>query len=93
MSRVETLRCLKHLNKIIFVIRLNMLMIGPKPNVPVDRIIWHLVKLFGSPCDYSLIRRCEKLVGYIGAWKPEIRTSLKDKEGSYDSAVHGKCLV
>lgn len=71
-------------------IRLNALMIGSKPNVSVDRIIWHLVKLFGSPCDYNLIRKCEKLVGFIGTWKPEMKSSLKGRESSMESAVQGK---
>jgi hypothetical protein len=70
--------------------RLNSLMIGSKPNVSVDRIVWHLVKLFGSPCDYNLIRKCEKLVGFIGAWKPEMRVQLREKEASFDSAVQGE---
>lgn len=71
-------------------IRLNALMVGSKPNVSADRIIWHLVKLFGSPCDYSLIGKCEKLVGFIGAWKPELKTLLKEKESSWERAVQGR---
>ncbi|CRK92090.1 CLUMA_CG005657, isoform A [Clunio marinus] len=69
--------------------KLNGLLIGSKPNVHVDRIIWHLVKLFGSPCDYSLIRRCEKLIGLIGIWKPEMKAMLKEREGSFESAIQG----
>lgn len=65
-------------------------MIGTKPNVPVDRIIWHLVKLFGSPCEYNLIRKCEKLVGLIAAWKPEIKSLLIHKESSLEGAVQGR---
>lgn len=81
----------RHVKNLKFpFIRLNALMIGSKPNVSVDRIIWHLVKLFGSPCDYNLIRKCEKLVGFIGTWKPEMRSSLKGRESSMESAVQGK---
>lgn len=65
-------------------------MIGSKPNVCVDRIIWHLVKLFGGPCDYTLIRKCEKLVGFIGAWKPEMKALLAEREISLESAVQGR---
>lgn len=64
-------------------------MIGSKPNVSVDRIIWHLVKLFGSPCDYNLIRKCEKLVSFIGTWKPDMKVLLKEKGDSLESAVQG----
>jgi hypothetical protein len=60
-----------------------------KPNVSVDGIIWHLVKLFGSPCEYSLIRKCEKLVTYIGLWKAEIKSDLRDKETMMECAVQG----
>lgn len=64
-------------------------MIGSKPNVSVDRIIWHLVKLFGSPCDYNLIRKCEKLIGFIGAWKPDMKILLKEKCDSLEGAIQG----
>lgn len=64
-------------------------MIGTKPNVSVDRIIWHLVKLFGGPCDYTLIQKCEKLVRFIGAWKPDLRIQLSERESSMESAVQG----
>lgn len=64
-------------------------MIGSKPNVSVDRIIWHLVKLFGSPCDYNLIRKCEKLIGFIGAWKPDMKILLKEKGDSLEGAIQG----
>lgn len=77
-------------SKLFSFSRLNTLMIGSKPNVPVDRIIWHLVKLFGSPCDYNLIRKCEKLIGFIGAWTPEMKSLMKDKETSLESAVQGR---
>lgn len=58
-------------------------------DISVDRIIWHLVKLFGSPCEFNLIRKCEKLVGLIGQWKPSLKQLLKEKEISLDNTVQG----
>ena len=64
-----------------------------KPNVLVDGIIWHLVKLFGSPYEYSLMKKCEKLVLYIGLWKSEIKCELKEKENLMETAVQGLCYL
>lgn len=77
-------------------IRLNQLMkdncianSNSKSNVSVDGIIWHLVKLFGSPYEYALMKKCEKLVLYIGLWKSEIKCELKEKENLMETAMQG----
>ncbi|XP_070490336.1 uncharacterized protein [Chironomus tepperi] len=60
-----------------------------KPNVSTDGIIWHLVKLFGSPYEYTLMKKCEKLVLYIGLWKSEMKCELKEKENLMETAIQG----
>jgi len=81
-------------------IRLNLLLkdnckagSNSKPSVSVDGIIWHLVKLFGSPYEYNLMKRCEKLVLYIGLWKSEIKCELKEKENLMETAIQGLCYL
>ncbi|KAG5672294.1 hypothetical protein PVAND_002431 [Polypedilum vanderplanki] len=71
--------------------RLNTLIhsANSKPNVNVDCIIWHLVKLFGSPCEYNLIRKCEKLAFSIGLWIPKVKCELKEKENLMECAIQG----
>lgn len=74
-------------------IRLNALIPGEKPHVTVDGIIWHLVKIFGSPCEYSLIRKCERLVMLIGLYSNQIKADLREKGSLMDSAVQGELSV
>lgn len=84
----------------IFICRLNSLLkdnckasSNSKLNVSVDGIIWHLVKLFGSPYEYTLMKKCEKLVLYIGLWKSEIKCELKEKEKLMETAIQGLCYL
>lgn len=71
-------------------IRLNALIHGEKPHVTVDGVIWHLVKIFGSPCEYSLIRKCEKLVMLIGSYSNQIKVELREKGTLMESAIQGE---
>lgn len=59
-------------------------------NVAVDRIIWHLVKLFGNPFDNNLVQRCDKLVKFIGNYQPDLKTQLSTKSSSFESAIQGE---
>lgn len=61
--------------------------------VGVDRIVWHLVKLFGNPFDYNLIQRCDKLVKFIGVYQPDLKIQLIDKSGSFESAIQGEITL
>lgn len=61
-----------------------------RPDLPVDQIVWHLVKLFGfSAQETGLRQRCSKLVQALGIWKPEIREVLLEKRKRHDMAVQG----
>ena len=75
------------------MLRLNTLAPKDKPQISVDGIIWHLVKIFGSPCEYSLIRKCEKLVTLIGLYSNQIKVELKEKENLMDCAVQGELIM
>lgn len=61
-----------------------------RPDLPVEQIIWHLVKLFGFSAQETGIRqRCTKLVQALGIWQPDIRDVLLDKRKMHDLAVQG----
>lgn len=61
-----------------------------RPELPVEQIIWHLVKLFGFSAQESGLRqRCSKLVQALGIWQPDIRDVLLEKRKMHDLAVQG----
>lgn len=49
------------------------------------------MKIFGSPCEYSLIRKCEKLVMLIGSYSNQIKEELREKGTLMESAIQGEC--
>lgn len=61
-----------------------------RPELPVEPIIWHLVKLFGfSAQEAGLRQRCSKLIQALGIWQPEIRDVLIERRKAHDVAVQG----
>lgn len=61
-----------------------------RPELPVEQIVWHLVKLFGfSAQEVGLRQRCSKLIQALGLWQPEIRDVLLERRKSHDAAVQG----
>lgn len=72
-----------------FNYRLNTVIPTPKPEVPAETVLWHLVKLFGNPHESGLRQRCTKLIQSIGEWQPEIRDLLKTRRKALDQAVQG----
>jgi hypothetical protein len=48
-----------------------------------------LVKLFGSPFDYNLIHRCDKIVKFISIYQPELKSHLTEKSSTFENAIQG----
>ncbi|CAO1426453.1 unnamed protein product [Diamesa hyperborea] len=72
-----------------FFNRLNATVATPKPKIQAEAVIWHLVKLFGSPHESGMRQRCTNLIHAIGIWQPEILDLLKDRRKALDQAVQG----
>lgn len=68
---------------------MNAVVPSPRPEVPAETVLWHLVKLFGNPHESGLRQRCTKLIQSIGEWQPEIRNLLKTRRKALDQAVQG----
>lgn len=81
---------LDKLNKTQTFYRLVALVHHAKPEIPVESVIWNLVKLFGTSYDCTVKQRCEKLIAFIGSWKPDIKTILNERQIQLNNAVHGK---
>ncbi|XP_040175537.1 uncharacterized protein LOC120908522 isoform X1 [Anopheles arabiensis] len=72
-----------------FFNRLNAVVATPRPDVPCEAIMWHLVKLFSNPHETGLRQRCMKLAQAIGIWQPSLRESLLARRKQLDQAIQG----
>ncbi|XP_053698440.1 uncharacterized protein LOC128745398 [Sabethes cyaneus] len=72
-----------------FFNRLNTIVPNPKPDVPSEAIMWHLVKLFSNPHESGLRQRCTKLAQAIGTWQPSLREALIARRKQLDQAIEG----
>nr|XP_029729680.1 uncharacterized protein LOC109415420 [Aedes albopictus] len=72
-----------------FFNRLNTVAPNPKPEVPSEAIMWHLVKLFSNPHESGLRQRCTKLAHAIGTWQPSLREALMARRKQLDQAIEG----
>uniref|UniRef100_A0A1B0CUS3 Mitochondria-eating protein n=1 Tax=Lutzomyia longipalpis TaxID=7200 RepID=A0A1B0CUS3_LUTLO len=72
-----------------FYSRLTAVLPSPKPDVSVEPVVWHLVKLFGNPHESGLRQRCSKLIESIGTWSPTIRDILRERRRALDQAIQG----
>uniref|UniRef100_A0A023ER62 Putative secreted protein n=1 Tax=Aedes albopictus TaxID=7160 RepID=A0A023ER62_AEDAL len=72
-----------------FFNRLNTVAPNPKPEVPSEAIMWHLVKLFSNPHESGLRQRCTKLAHAIGTWQPSLRDALMARRKQLDQAIEG----
>uniref|UniRef100_A0A182M7M0 Mitochondria-eating protein n=2 Tax=Myzomyia TaxID=59140 RepID=A0A182M7M0_9DIPT len=72
-----------------FFNRLNAVVATPRPDVPCEAIMWHLVKLFSNPHETGLRQRCMKLAQAIGIWQPSLRDSLLARRKQLDQAIQG----
>ncbi|XP_055594654.1 uncharacterized protein LOC129745527 [Uranotaenia lowii] len=72
-----------------FYNRLNTIMPNPKPDVPTEAVMWHLVKLFSNPHESGLRQRCTKLAQAIGTWQPSLREALIARRKQLDQAIEG----
>lgn len=73
--------------------RLNATVATPKPKIQAEAVIWHLVKLFGSPHESGMRQRCTNLIHAIGIWQPEILDLLKERRKALDQAVQGILII
>ncbi|XP_012160530.1 uncharacterized protein LOC101459611 isoform X1 [Ceratitis capitata] len=72
-----------------FFTRLLTLNPSPKPEVPIEEVVWQLVRLFSHPQESGMRQRCSKLIQAISQFEPNLRHTLRDRRKSFDNAVRG----
>ncbi|XP_054736998.1 uncharacterized protein LOC129243749 [Anastrepha obliqua] len=61
----------------------------PKPDVPIESVVWQLVRLFSHPHESGMRQRCTKLIQAIAQYEPNLRQTLREQRKSLDNAVQG----
>ncbi|XP_030370855.1 uncharacterized protein LOC115621369 [Scaptodrosophila lebanonensis] len=72
-----------------FFTRLTTLNTTPKPEVPVESVVWHLVRLFANPHESGLKQRCSKLLQSLAQFEPSLRQAVRERRRNFDNAVQG----
>ncbi|KAM7363945.1 uncharacterized protein ACRADG_000669 [Cochliomyia hominivorax] len=62
---------------------------SPKPDVPVEAVLWQLVRLFSNPHDPGLKQRCSKLLQSLVQYEPTLRHTIRETHKSFNDAVQG----
>uniref|UniRef100_A0A034W3A6 Mitochondria-eating protein n=1 Tax=Bactrocera dorsalis TaxID=27457 RepID=A0A034W3A6_BACDO len=62
---------------------------SPKPDVPIESVVWQLVRLFSYPHESGMRQRCAKLTQAIAQYEPSLRQTLRERRKSFDNAVQG----
>ncbi|XP_067619757.1 uncharacterized protein [Eurosta solidaginis] len=62
---------------------------SPMPEVPIESVVWQLVRLFSHTHESGMRQRCFKLIQAISQYEPNLRKTLRERRRSFDNAVQG----